>query len=447
MKALAERERMFRRTRRVLVALSGGADSVACLLVLREFGTELGFEVTACHFDHKLRAESAMDLERVRVLCERLGVECITGEGDVAGVAAQQKRGLEDVAREMRYQFLAFVAEKTESDAIATGHTADDQAETVLMRIVRGSGVRGIRGMLPVSEVPGAEAQRLLRPLLEMRRTETEAICAEAGIQPLEDPTNADTRFLRNRVRAETLPALATLNPSIHDALIGLAESAREAFEPLEKQSLAVQPRERGPVGAVFEATALASLPSEALLLLVERESTFYHLRVEGNRTVLRNLADVFARGSGSVSLGEAEVEVSCGLARVGPHLEEVEPFAGVVLNVPGDTRAGPWRVEVRTAPLETSPNSPAVAVDSTTVRGALRARPLEAGDRILIGGHERKVSDLFINEKVPAWERPGVVAVADGAGALALFGATRTFARDGGEPDLWIRLSALPPR
>ena len=151
---------MFRRVQKVLVALSGGADSTACLLILKEAGRDLGFEVVACHFDHQLRESSKDEMEAVRQLCDVVDVECITGEGDVGGVATQMKRGIEEMAREMRYQFLAFVAEKVGADCIATGHTADDQAETILMRIVRGSGVRGIRGMLPVAEVPGSEAQR-----------------------------------------------------------------------------------------------------------------------------------------------------------------------------------------------------------------------------------------------------------------------------------------------
>jgi tRNA(Ile)-lysidine synthase len=436
---------MFRRLRKVLVAVSGGPDSLATLLVLRELGTQLGFEVEACHFDHQLRPDSVADLEAVRAMCESLEVECLTGEGDVRSVATQQKRGIEETARMMRYQFLAFVAGKREADCIATGHTADDQAETVLMRIVRGSGVRGIRGMLPVSDVPGAEAQRLIRPLLETRRAATEQICAEFGLTPLQDPSNADPQFTRNRVRNETLAALRALNPDVHRALIGLSESAREAFEPTERRSFDVQPRERGPVGAIFEAAKFAALPAEALGLVIERECSFYHLQPETNRTRVRNLQSALAAHSGLVRFGDAAVEVSSGRVRIGPFLEPVEPFEPAVLDVPGSTRAGPWRADVRTDPLDATPDAPVCAIDQAATKGLLRIRPLARGERIRWHGLERKVSDLFINEKIPAWERAGVVAVADSVGPVALFGATRTFVRDGDEPGLWIRLSAIP--
>ena len=436
---------MFRRTRKILVAVSGGQDSLACLLVLRELGQQLGFDVEACHFDHQLRQDSRADLETVRAICEGLGVECLTGEGDVRSVAKQQKRGIEETARMMRYQFLAFVAGKREADCIATGHTQDDQAETVLMRVVRGSGVRGLRGMLPVSGVPGADAQRLIRPLLSVRRADTAQICREHGLEPVSDASNEDSRFTRNRIRNETLAALRQLNPNVHEALVGLAESAREAFDPIERRSFEVQPRERGPIGAIFALGGFAQLPAEALGLVIEREAAFYHLQPETNRTRVRNLQAVLATGSGSVRFGDTDVVASSGLVRVGPPLEDVEPFEPAVLNIPGSTRAGPWRVDVRTDAIEATPEAPVAGVELAATKGALRVRPLQPGERILWHGVERKVSDLFINEKVPVWERAGVVALADSAGLVALFGATRSFARDCTEPDLWIRLSAIP--
>src|SRR3712207_1178044 len=120
----ARAESLFRRSRLVMVAVSGGPDSVACLLVLRELGKRLGFELLVAHFDHQLRAESRTDLEWVRDLASRLDVPFLSGEGDVAGVARQQKASVEDTARRMRYQFLGFVAAEKRADAIATGHTA-----------------------------------------------------------------------------------------------------------------------------------------------------------------------------------------------------------------------------------------------------------------------------------------------------------------------------------
>jgi tRNA(Ile)-lysidine synthase len=443
----AKREKLFRGTSRVLAAVSGGPDSVALLLILLELREQFGFEVVVCHFDHQLRPSSAEDLAFVRALCERLGVECFTAEGDVRGVARDQRKGIEETARRMRYQFLAFVAGKERADCIATGHTADDQAETVLMRIIRGSGVRGIRGMLPVSGVPGSEAQRLVRPILGLRRDETHAICAEAGIEPLVDASNEDVLFARNRVRRETLPALRAFNPSIESALIGLAESAREVFAGVERQALGLAPLERGPAGAIFPLDRVVALASEALTLLVEREASFYGLLTEVNRTRVQNLRSVLLRGAGQVRFGGCAVEVSSGKVRIGPPLLEVEGFASRVLNVPGVTVAGPWRITVTTDPLPVTPGTLAAAVDTSRVRGALRARPLVAGDRMDYHGMIRKVSDVLSNAKVPAWERLGMVALADSSLVVALFRSTGAIAGPvTGDDVLYVSIARLVP-
>ena len=444
----AERERMFRRTKRILLALSGGPDSVACLLVLRRLGERLGFEIVACHFDHQLREGSATDMKRVREICASLGVECVTGEGDVRAMAQDTRQSIELAARTMRYQFLAFAAGKELADAIATGHTADDQAETVLMRIVRGSGVRGIRGMLPVSGVPGSEAQRLIRPLLEVTRAETLAICAEAGIVPITDETNTDPTFTRNRVRLQTFEALRALNPSVEHSLRGLAVSARELFQDVERQVMALVPQQRGPIGAVLPLASVRALPNEGLTLLLEREASFYQLTPEINRTRVTNLRTVLQKGAGRVRFGPAEVEASCGAVRIGPFLGPVETFEATILAVPGSTRAGPWRVDTSSGPLPQAEGAMLLMIPQSQGKGALRARPVAPGDRMLHRGLHRKVPDMLAAARVPAWDRSGMVAVAVGAAVLGLFGATATFAADAGADEgdgLFVRLSPLP--
>jgi tRNA(Ile)-lysidine synthase len=437
---------MFRRTKRVLVGVSGGPDSVACLLVLLNLRARFGFEVVVAHFDHKLRDDSATNLEFVRSLAERLGVECLTGEGDVRAVARERKAGIEETARRMRYHFLAFVAGKEAADCVVVGHTADDQAETVLMRIVRGSGIRGIRGMLPVAPVPGAEAQRLVRPLLELRRADTHAICAEAGIEPIADASNADPAFTRNLLRHRTLAALREVNPSAEAALIGLAAHAREAFAPIERQALALQPECRTPAGAIFELPAFAELPSEAVALVLEREAAFYRLDPEVNHTRLANLRSVLQRRSGSVQFGEEAVEASGGRVRVGPALGDVEPFTAV-LNVPGSTRAGPWRVDVNTGGFTASPDAVVCPIDVARTEGALRARSVREGDRMLYRRIERKVSDICGAAQVPRWERAGMVAIADAGRVLALFSAGKVFDEPPQSEDvLYVRLVRVDP-
>ncbi|GIW13047.1 MAG: hypothetical protein KatS3mg062_0486 [Tepidiforma sp.] len=398
------------------------------------------------HFDHQLRPESSADLEFVRSHAAALGIEAVTGEGPVAEVAARQRRGIEETARMMRYQFLAFAAEKERCAAVVTGHTADDQAETVLLHLLRGSGIRGLRGMLPAGPLPGSPAGVLLRPLLALRRDDTRAICAELGLQPRTDPSNDDPAYARNRLRASLLPALRGINPAVEEALLGLAASAREAFDLLERRSFEAQPLERGPIGAIFRTHDLAALPGESLALAIEREAAFYHLEPALNRTRLENLRAALRRGTGRVCFGSVAVEASVGRVRIGPPLEPVEPIEPVLLDVPGSRRVGPWRVDVATAPLEPAATAPVAALASAALRGALRARSVQPGDRITWRACTRKLSDLLVNEKVPAWERPGALVIADSNGPAALFTAARVFLRDAsGEPDLWVRLMPLP--
>lgn len=445
---IAGHERMFRRTRKILVATSGGADSTAALLLMLNLRERFGFEVIACHFDHQLREGSKADTEAVSELCSALGVQCFTGEGDVRGVARQQRQGLELTARTMRYEFLGFVAGKELADAVVTGHTADDQAETVLMRIIRGSGIRGIRGILPVSGVPGSEAQRLVRPLLHVTRAETVALCDEAGIRPLVDPTNDDVTFTRNRVRRETLAALRQVNPSVGRALAGLAESARELFEPVEKEVMGLAPTARTPAGSVFGTGEVAALAGEGLTLLLEREGEFHKVVPEVNRTRIENLRDVLVRGSGRVRFGEAEVEASAGRVRVGPVLDVPAAFEPVVLNVPGSTRVGSWRVDVSAEEFEPDARGAMLVFSASGQRGALRARALLRSDRMHYRGHDRKVSDILAALRTPRWERDGLVAVADSQRILGLLGATVAFAGPAGESDsLYARMMELPPR
>jgi tRNA(Ile)-lysidine synthase len=440
----ARRESLFRRVSSVLVAVSGGPDSVAALLVLRKLRERFGFELMAAHFDHRLRDGSEADLHWVRALCERLDVTCLTGEGDPSAVKAS-RGSPEDVARRMRYQFLAFVAGEKRADCIATGHTADDQAETVLLRILRGTGVRGIRGMLPAGPLPGSPGQRLIRPLLCLSRDDTVAICREAAIEPLHDPTNDDRSFARNRVRHDVLPYLETINPSLRRSLEGLAASAREVFDAVERRSFEAQASARTPAGSIFPLRSLAPLPSEALTLVLEREAAFHHRDVAVDRTRIASLRRILAAGAGRARFGTLEVEVSSRAVRVGPVLE-VTPLETKVLDVPGVTRAGELRVEVATSPWPASPDVPVAAIPAEAVRGALRVRALRPGDRIRYRAIDRKVADLLSNEKVPVWDRRTAIAIADSERVVAVLTASGVFVADGSQDDaLYVRAVALP--
>ena len=446
----AGRERLFRGLAKLVVAVSGGPDSVAALLLLRELGEAHGFEVAAAHFDHQLRPESAADRDFVADLCERLDVPCMTGEGDVPLAAAEMRAGMEETARRLRYQFLAFAAERQGAGAVATGHTAGDHAETVLHHLLRGSGVRGMRGMLPRAPLPGMPSLQLIRPLLSISRADTVAVCEAAGIEYRRDETNADPAATRNRIRHHVLPLLREENPAVETAILGLAESARELFRDVERAADLAQPRERAPGAVVFELGTLRALGGEARLLLLEREAAFLKASVEANRTRLRNLDAVLAKGAGRVAFGGVTVEVSAGLARLtgGEDEEAPAPFPEQFVNLPGVTKVGGHVLQAATGPFpEQEGAPPAAAVPAARVEGALRLRALRPGDRMWHRGYRRKVSGVLKNARVPAWERPRLVAVAGKEDVVAVLGANVALAGGcEGEDCYHFRLAPPPP-
>ncbi len=227
---------------RVGVAVSGGIDSVALLLLLAELRHELGIVLSVVHFNHKLRgAESEADQEFVASLASKHALEYHTASGDVAQHAAEEQGGIEAAARELRYGFFQQMLEapahddqptKAQLDKIATGHTLDDQAETVLMRLIRGTGLRGLGSIHPRIVVESDEGEshgEIIRPLLAIRRRELQQYLEEIKQPWREDPTNADARFTRNRVRKLVMPLLEkNFNPTVAENFAELAEIARD---------------------------------------------------------------------------------------------------------------------------------------------------------------------------------------------------------------------------
>jgi tRNA(Ile)-lysidine synthase len=204
----------------LLVGVSGGADSLCLLHALRALALELGLALHVAHLDHGLRAASAADAAWVGALCAEWGLPCTLEHCAVRVLAERGRLSLEDAARQARYSFLVQVAQQVGARTVAVGHTADDQAETVLLHLLRGAGLEGLAGMAPDARWPlpgerGADHLRLLRPLLTLTRAETEAYCAAAGLLPRQDESNRDLAYARNRVRLELLPLLRELNPGI----------------------------------------------------------------------------------------------------------------------------------------------------------------------------------------------------------------------------------------
>lgn len=220
------------RGERLVVGVSGGADSVALLHALHALWPPKTLVVA--HFDHGLRPDSAADAAFVQSLAAGWSLPYRGGAADVAALAAQSGQGVEEAGRLARYRYLSDVMKAQRAAAVVTGHNADDQAETVLMHILRGSGLAGLRGMLPAGPLPTDPDGWLLRPLLAVSRADIEAYCRDHDLPWLTDATNADTSYYRNRLRHEVLPILEAINPRINQRLQQLADTAAADYDLLE---------------------------------------------------------------------------------------------------------------------------------------------------------------------------------------------------------------------
>lgn len=251
---------------RVLVALSGGPDSVALLRALTL--TLQPQNVQAAHLNHLLRGEeSDGDEQFVRELCESLRVTLHCERLDVSSHALSESENLEKAARELRYGWLARVAGEAGVPCVITGHSADDQAETLLHRLMRGAGLKGLRGIAPRRVLaPGVE---LARPMLEATRTEVLDFLQQLGQAHRLDRTNLDTGRTRSRIRHELLPMLARdFNPEIVSVLCRLAAQAEEAFQEVEEQACELRARVERPRAGnllIFDRAGLSAAPPNAV--------------------------------------------------------------------------------------------------------------------------------------------------------------------------------------
>lgn len=258
-RSTVDRERLIPPGSRVLAAVSGGPDSTALLHILHEMRSEIPFLLSVAHFNHRLRAAADSDERFVRQASRAMGLPIVVGRRDVRAYAARRKMNLEEAARELRYAFLDRTALRLNADVIATGHTLNDQAETLLMRLLRGSGPRGLSGIFP------SVGKRLIRPMLGVTRSEIRAFCRERRLPFLEDETNRDRRLLRNRIRLELIPMIERrFEPRAVRALGRTARIIQDEDAVLEKATRRAAERlVRGQGGsAELDAAGLARLPA-----------------------------------------------------------------------------------------------------------------------------------------------------------------------------------------
>ncbi|MBQ8768120.1 MAG: tRNA lysidine(34) synthetase TilS [Oscillospiraceae bacterium] len=379
---------------RVVCAVSGGADSMALLWGLYLLREDLGFTLSAAHFNHRLRGvESDSDEHFVREFCDRFDIQLYVGSADVK----PGKKGLEAAAREARYAFLNTLGGK-----IATAHTADDNAETVLMHLVRGTGLKGLGGIAPVN---GA----LIRPMLNITRRQVEAFLDEYHIPHIEDSSNAGDAFLRNRIRHRIMPLLQAENPRLAENVSAMAQRLRKDEQALAEMADYEQ------LPAVAQLKQLAPAVRSRMLerFLKEngvREPEAQHIAL-AESLVFSSKPSAWAEFPGGVTVcrNYDRLEV---LSKEAPLGTYTLPENGV-LEIPG------WRISV--SPAQEIINTQDVFTVQPKGKTVVRCRC--SGDAIKLPAGTKTVKKLFIDRKIPAHQRLQIPVISDDAGLLGVYG------------------------
>jgi tRNA(Ile)-lysidine synthase len=422
----------------IVVGVSGGPDSLCLLHVLCRLAAAYDVELHVAHLNHQIRGpEADADAAFVADLAASWELPCTVEARDVPALARERKLALEEAARQARYTFLSTVASRLGSRTVAVAHNADDQVESVIMHLLRGCGLAGLRGMLPLTLLADyrllgemATVQPvlcLIRPLLEVPRAEVEAYCAAHGLEPRFDRSNLDTTYYRNRLRHELIPYLESYNPNVREVVRRMAQVIKDDYELLRQELARAWPavvRSEGPEAILFDLAAWRSLP-RSLQRATLREA------VHRLRRSLRNINFIHIENALAVLLnGETGDRATLPrglLATLGydsfsvaeegrrsfppdhPLLLGKEPLP---VSIPGSTPlpGGEWvlEAEILAGPLAFDPADAdpweAYLDHSAVADPYLRCR--RPGDRFRplgMGGRSKRLGEFMINEKIPA--------------------------------------------
>ena len=447
----------------IITAVSGGADSLCLLGTLHE----QGYSLIVAHFDHQLRPDSADDAKFVEKVAREYQLPFILGTSDVAVYAKEHKQSIEEAARNARYEFFFAQARLHKAQAVAVGHTADDQVETVLMHFLRGAGLNGLKGILPYTILPHFDPQiPLVRPILHLRRAETEAWCAEHNLIPREDSTNAETNYFRNRLRHNLIPELENYNPRFRETLIRTSRALQgdhALLTELIDQTWQQVVKGESPTRISFLLSPFSLLSTALIrniikkgmekLLLGQSDLSFSTLERAAAFILDSNSPQRIDLVSGLFLLKEGDAlhltadeqhlpldgipQMKRGETRKvfvdgfgGEHLRvEKDKLTEKVAIKPFGLGADRWVLTVSasvTGQMLKNADPFQVTFDADALRGELFLRTRRPGDRfhpLGMAGQSMKIKDFFINVKLPRRARDGYPLLCDEEGIIWLPG------------------------
>ncbi len=445
------------RNETVVVGVSGGPDSLCLLHILQTLAPDYGLTLHAAHLNHQLRGtESDQDARFVQALADEWGIACTIEACDVARFARREKLAIEEAARQCRYGFLARLAARLGAATIAVGHNADDQAESVLMHFIRGSGLAGLRGMLPLTRIsdyhgltatagkfkisndrllsiPNLESEiwnlRLIRPLLAIPRAEIETYCQQHGLTPRFDRSNLDTTYFRNWLRHELLPLMETHNPEVRTVLCRTAfvlAADYELLHQLVEESWPRIVRAESGQSITFDLAAWRELPlalrratlRQAIhrLRRTLRDINFVHVEDALGLAMRGQTGDRATLPEGLMLTISYDILViaSDNHQPAWPDLPLLQPGTVLAVAAPGLTPlpVSPWAIELQVA--DSVPDHAAISpweayFDAAALAGPLMLRARQPGDRFAplgMEGHTKTLRDMFIHAKIPQARR-----------------------------------------
>ncbi|MFQ6122429.1 MAG: tRNA lysidine(34) synthetase TilS [Dehalococcoidales bacterium] len=434
-----QEQHLVSRQQKLVVAVSGGPDSVCLLHILAKLQPELGIRLYVAHLNHQLRGtESEADARYVADLARQLAIPATIEQRDVKAYQAQQRLSLEEAAREVRYTFLAQVDDSIGADRSAVGHTVDDHIETVLMHLIRGTGTRGLRGLQPSSQWQSlGNSLTIIRPLLQVSRQETDSYCRQHRLIPRVDASNLSLSPLRNRIRQQLLPLLQSYNPQVAEALLRTARIAADDLAFLDKEVARLWTK----VAQEQESTII--LGKEKFLKLTPALKR--HLLRTCIEKLLGNLKDIETRhieeimealnkpAGKRITLPEGlTFSIEYDKYLLGSDPAALSPFpileAELALKIPGKTRLPGWYVEAAIIDLKGEsekgfippfprggdkggglPDSLTACFDLDKAGNELIVRTRQSGDRFQPLGmsQPKKLNEFMIDSKIPhAWRK-----------------------------------------